>query len=148
MQETKNEDTSINVQEINKKNIATENSSLKTDRNNKNEFSDKKSCFMKHRLLIILSIIIAAILIIISLIITILVIQKKQEKIIVDIKREINQIDYYRSTKKQRIYFENVKSSNNENLRNLEDEIYENSKETTINFSLFIYEMEYNIFLI
>ena len=36
MQETKNEDTSINVQEINKKNIATENSSLKTDRNNKN----------------------------------------------------------------------------------------------------------------
>ena len=134
MQETKNEDTSINVQEINKKNIATENSSLKTDRNNKNEFSDKKSCFMKHRLLIILSIIIAAILIIISLIITILVIQKKQEKIIVDIKREINQIDYYRSTKKQRIYFENVKSSNNENLRNLEDEIYENSKETTINF--------------
>ena len=134
MQETKNEDTSINVQEINKKNIATENSSLKTDRNNKNEFPDKKSCFMKHRLLIILSIIIGAILIITSLVITILVLQKKQEKIIVDIKREINQIDYYRSTKKQRIYFENVKSSNDENLRNLEEEIYENSTETTINF--------------
>ena len=134
MQETKIEDIEINEQEINNKITEAENSSLKIDRNNKNEFSDKKSCFMKHRLLIILSIIIGAILIITSLVITILVLQKKQEKIIVDIKREINQIDYYRSTKKQRIYFENVKSSNDENLRNLEEEIYENSTETTINF--------------
>ena len=135
MQQPKIEDINKQKDEIiNKRVTEGENSSLKTDRNNKNEFSDKKSCFMKHRLLIILSIIIGAILIITSLVITILVLQKKQEKIIVDIKREINQIDYYRSTKKQRIYFENVKSSNDENLRNLEEEIYENSTETTINF--------------
>ena len=66
---------------------------------------------MKHRLLIILSIIISVIIIITALIITILITQKKQEKLIVEIKREINQIDYYHSTKKQKIYFENVKSS-------------------------------------
>ena len=137
MQESKIENIETNKHEdeiINKKNTTTENSSLNSGRNNKNEFSDKKSCFMKHRLLIILSIIIGVILIITSLIITILVTQKKQEKIIVEIKREINQIDYYHSTKKQKIYFENVKSSNDEKLRNLEEEIFENSTEATINF--------------
>ena len=57
MQQPKIEDINKQKDEIiNKRVTEGENSSLKTDRNNKNEFSDKKSCFMKHRLLIILSI--------------------------------------------------------------------------------------------
>ena len=132
MQKPKIEEIKQKDEIINKKNIETENSSLKCEGNNTNEFKDKKSCFMKHRLLIILSIIISVIIIITALIITILITQKKQEKLIVEIKREINQIDYYHSTKKQRIYFENIKSSNN--LRNLDEEIFENSTESTINF--------------
>ena len=84
MQKPKIEEIKQKDEIINKKNIETENSSLKCEGNNTNEFKDKKSCFMKHRLLIILSIIISVIIIITALIITILITQKKQEKLIVD----------------------------------------------------------------
>ena len=53
MQESKIEDTTINEQDngiINKKNTITENSTLNYEKTNNNEFSDKKSCLMKHRL--------------------------------------------------------------------------------------------------
>ena len=52
--------------------------------------------------------------------------KKDSEKLIVDINREINQVDYYKATKEQIITIQN---SNKTNTRNLE-EIIENS--TTI----------------
>ena len=90
------------------------------EKNKINKFSVKKKiCFI--------SIISLIILCILSVTISVLLTQKKDsEKLIVDINREINQVDYYKATKEQIITIQN---SNKTNTRNLE-EIIENS--TTI----------------
>ena len=95
----------------------------------KEDESQKKKSYLKENklLIILLSILICAI--ILSLVLSIIFTNKKKNdsSVIVEIKREINQIDYYYSSKKQIINYENLKSSK-ENLRNLEDETITNSK--------------------
>ena len=94
--------------------------------------SQQQSYFQKHKLLIILLLILICI-IIASTILSIVFFSKKKDDtpVIVEIKRGINQIDYYYSNKKQIIDIENINS--NENLRELEDKFNKTSKLIFIN---------------
>ena len=94
--------------------------------------SQQKSYFQKHKLLIILLLILICITIV-STILSIVFFSKKKDDtpVIVEIKRGINQIDYYYSNKKQIIDIENINS--NENLRELEDKFNKTSKLVFIN---------------
>ena len=131
----KNSEIQSNKEEIKEKPPLSERNPL----NKKDELNQtqKKSYFQKHKLLIIPLIILICV-IIVSLTTFIIFYSKKKDDtpVIVEIKREINQIDYYYSNKKQAIDIENLNS--NENVRNLEDEITKTSQLVSINSLIII----------
>ena len=131
----KNSEIQSNKEEIKEKPPLSERNPL----NKKDELNQtqKKSYFQKHKLLIIPLIILICV-IIVSLTTFIIFYGKKKDDtpVIVEIKREINQIDYYYSNKKQAIDIESLNS--NENVRNLEDEITKTSQLVSINSLIII----------
>ena len=94
--------------------------------------SQQKSYFQKHKLLIILLSILICIIIVSTILSIVFFGEKKDDTpVIVEIKRGINQIDYYYLNQRQIIDVENINS--NENLRELEDKFNKTSKLVFIN---------------
>ena len=94
--------------------------------------SQQKSYFQKHKLLIILLSILICIIIVSTILSIVFFGEKKDDTpVIVEIKRGINQIDYYYLNQRQIIDVENINS--NENLRELEDKFNKTSKLVLIN---------------
>jgi hypothetical protein len=107
-----------NKEEITVKKTTTENNPLK-----QNTSQPQKS--KKNKLLIILLSILVCVIIVSTILSLIFIGRKKDDtRVIVEIKREINQIDYYYLTKKQKT---DLEYKNKEKLRNLDDEIVKDS---------------------
>ncbi len=107
-----------NKEEITVKKTTTENNPLK-----QNTSQPQKS--KKNKLLIILLSILVCVIIVSTILSLIFIGRKKDDtRVIVEIKREIDQIDYYYLTKKQKT---DLEYKNKEKLRNLDDEIVKDS---------------------
>ena len=109
-----------NKEEITVKKTTTENNPLK-----QNTSQPQKSSLKKNKLLIILLSILVCVIIVSTILSLIFIGRKKDDtRVIVEIKREIDQIDYYYLTKKQKT---DLEYKNKEKLRNLDDEIVKDS---------------------
>ena len=109
-----------NKEEITVKKTTTENNPLK-----QNSSEPQKSNLKKNKLLIILLSILVCVIIVSTILSLIFIGRKKDDtRVIVEIKREIDQIDYYYLTKKQKT---DLEYKNKEKLRNLDDEIVKDS---------------------